>query len=242
MADHDVLIDRLEHALESIFDVLDHLVDDIVVADLDARLLCTHQCRFIHTDAKAMMTALLASASITSDSEMSPILACRISSSTSSLPQPVEAVDDWLERTLHIGVHDWIERLGFANRHAGKEVFEGHGRAWRLLAGHICRQPALSGDATSYPCRSSRAPIRRRHWHLLEAQYHDRHARTGFLQRLAFVVKHGLNAAPRLADYDRVAVVHGAVLHEQSGRHAAILIQLSLPLPYQCMRPSDFRP
>ena len=39
VTDHDVLVDGLEHAFEGVFDVLDHLVDDVIVADLDARLL-----------------------------------------------------------------------------------------------------------------------------------------------------------------------------------------------------------
>lgn len=75
-----------------------------------------------------MITASLASASMTSDSEMSPILAWRILTVTSSLASSF--------RLLTIGssvpcisAHDQVQRLCFATLEAGEEVLQRHGAA-----------------------------------------------------------------------------------------------------------------
>ncbi len=124
--------------------------------------------------------------------------------------------------------HDQVERLGFAAFEAGEDFFQRHRAAHRLVGGAVDGLLAPFGGLLGLAVAAHDFEDLARVGHFLQAQDDHGRAWPGFLDGLALVVEHRLDAPPGVADDDGVAALEGAVLHQQRGGDAAEAVQFGL--------------
>ena len=176
----------------------------------------------------------MAAASCTSFSVMPPTARCTNATLTSSRSSFAQALGDGLERAVHVGLEDHVERGRLAPLDLLEDVLElDAGLRWptacRRMVGGAARWLAGLGRPCGPSCRRGRRGSRRR-----RSGTSDRPSTcTGvdgprLLDVLALVVDEGPHPAPRRAGHDRVADPEGAALDEHGGHRAAADVEVGL--------------
>jgi hypothetical protein len=110
-AELDLLVLRLEHALERGLDLFDRLVDDRVVADLDALALASPRPAVSGRTLKPMMTALSTVARLTSFWVIAPTPRWMTAADLVAHLDLQQRVLERLDRTGDVALDDEVERV-----------------------------------------------------------------------------------------------------------------------------------
>src|SRR4051794_31218411 len=212
---------RLEHAPEGRLDLLDRLVDDRVVADLDALLLGHLRRLALRTDVEADDDR------VGGGREVHVGLGDRTDTAVDDPQADLVADVDLGERVLerldragHVALEDEVELLALPLLHGGHEVLERTTDAALGLHGRPLARLALLGDLTGHPVVLDHDEVLTRAGNRGQTEHHRRTRRVGRLDVLAVLVEHRPHTAVRRTGDDRVADPQGAAL-DQHGRHRA---------------------
>src|SRR6202167_758728 len=219
----------LEHALESGLDLRDRLVDDRVVADVDALALGQLACPAGRPDVEADDHR------VRGDGQVHVVLRDRADAAAdhpqADLLAHVELeqrVLEGLHRTGHVALDDQQQFLARAGLERRIQVLERDPAATLgELGDALARLPAL-GDLPGHPVIGDDEEVVARVGHGGQAEHLHRPGWRCLGDRIVVLVQHGPDPAERLAADDRVADVQRAALHKHRGHRAAALVQVRL--------------
>ena len=227
IAQEDLADHRSQQARHGGLNVVHEIVDDVVVADLDARLVRGRLGLHVGAHVEAQHDGL--GRACEHDVGLGDAADARVHHARLDLvgAELAQGADDGLDRALHVALHDQRELLAAGLLELLHHLLErapGAGRAQRLPA--LAR--AVVGDLASarlvlHHCERI-AGLRRR----IEAQDLHRHRWSGRVDGLAAVVDQGAHAAPSRAGDDDVADMQAAALHQHGAHGAAPALQLGL--------------
>src|SRR5215211_4481313 len=216
-----------EQALEGLLDVLHHLVDDRVQADVDALAVGKFACRRggPHREADDDRPGHRGQADVVLGDGPGRLV---------QHPQPdlgdldpPEGVVDGLDRAHHVGLDDQRQLLELALADPGEQVLQARGPAGGDGRLALAGLPGL-GDPTGDALVGDRPDLVAGAGRGRQADDHHRLGRDGGLDLLAVLVEHGPDPPEGGAGGDRVPDVQGAPA-DQDGRHrAAALVQVGL--------------
>ena len=223
----------LEQAEHGVLDVLEHLVDDLVGADLDV-LLVGHLAGLAigaHVEADdggvgrgGQLDVVLGDAADAAAHEgQLDLVALELA----------QALGERLERAGDVGLDDQVERGRLARPgSAGRCPRAGPRRSWRGRRGPGWpgAASARGSTATLEAVRSSGATTKRSPaWATSDrpSTWTGRR-RTGFLDLLALVVDQGPDATPGGAGHERIADAQRALLHQHGGHGAPADVEVGL--------------
>src|SRR3954452_466279 len=220
---------RLEHALEGRLDLLDRLVDDRVVADLDA--LAVRQLRRL---------ALRADVEADDDrvgrgGQVDVGLGDRTDTAVDDADAHVvahvdlrECVLERLDRTGHVALEDEVELLALPLLHGGHEVLEGTAHVTLRLHRRTLARLTTLGDLPGHAVVLDDDEVLPGTGHRGQTEDHGRTRRVGLLDVLAVLVEHRADAAEGRTGDDRVTDPQRAALdqHGRDGTTATVEVRL----------------
>src|SRR6478609_4269918 len=226
IAQHGFAQRRREQAGHRLFDVVDEIVDDVVVADLDAVALGRGRRFLVGADGEA------------DDGGVETLRQRHVGFGNAADAGMQDAGGDLVgaelfqrsqngfQRTLHVGLDDQREILaarGFELRHhlleRAAHAGDGSGGVFALLMGAIARD--LTGAGFVLDHGETIAGFRR----AVEAEHFDRHRGAGFINGHALIVDKGADAAHFGAGHDDVADAQRAALYQHGGDRAAAAVE-----------------
>src|SRR5689334_23641360 len=228
-AELDFLELGLEHALERRLDLLDRLVDDRVVADVDAFAPGQLAGPFGRPDVEADDYR------VRGDGEVDVVLRDRADTAADH-PQADLFADIELEQRVLEGFHragyvtldDEEQFLALTGLERLVQVLERDpATALGELGDTLARLAAL-GDLPGHPVVGDNQEVVTRAGHGGQAEHLDRTGRQSLGDGLVVLVQHGPDPAVRLTADDRVAHVQRAALHQHGRHRAAALVQVAL--------------
>src|SRR5215470_4621505 len=219
----------LEHALECGLDLLDRLVDDRVVADVDALALgqLARAAGRPHVEAHDH--------GLRGDGQVDVVLGDRADPAADDPQHHVIAHVDLEQRVLqgldrpgHVTLDDQQQFLPLTRLERGLEVLQGDpGPALGELGAALPRLAAL-GDLPGDPVVGHDEEAVASPGHGGEAEHLDRPRRRRLRHGLEVVVEQSPHPAKRLAADDRVTDPERAPLHEDGGHRAAPAVEVCL--------------
>src|SRR5215217_7498714 len=216
-----------EQALEGLLDVLHHLVDDRVQADVDALAVgqvARGRCG-PHREADDDRARHRGQADVVLGDGAGRLVE-HAQPDLGDL-DPAQGVVDGLDRAHHVGLDDQRQLLELALADPGEQVLQARGPAGGDGRLGLAGLPGL-GDPTGDALVGDRPDLVAGAGRGREADDHHRLGRDGGLDLLAVLVEHGPDPPEGGAGGDRVPDVQGAPA-DQDGRHrAAALVQVGL--------------
>src|SRR5690606_36029361 len=216
-----------EHTGERLLDVFDDVVDDVVVAHIEAFGLDDLARTGVSTDVEAEQHG------IRSQRQVGIGLGDTTDAATDHthlhfvVAQGAERTLQGLQRTTHVGLEDDVEGLLLFLAHVFEDVFQ--------LAGVGTGELDLAELALTEQCNFAGLLLVGHHHHLVtgirravQAEDFDRNRRTGLLDGLAVLVEHGTHAAVVDADQNHVALTQGTVLNQHGSHRTTALVQTGL--------------
>src|SRR3954452_10674056 len=226
-AERDLLVLRLEHALEGRLDLLDRLVDDRVVPDVDALAVGQLRRLALGPDVETQDDDVVGQGEV--DVALGDPADAAVDDPQRDVVAHLDLHEGLLER-LHgarvVALDDQVELTGLLQR--GVEVLQAdplaHRRVLRVADAGLAPVGDLPGDAVLLDHEEGVAGTRHR------GETHDLHGagRQGLLQLGAVLVEQRPDAAVGVAGHERVADAQRAALDEHRGDGAAALVQLAL--------------
>ena len=234
LARDDLFELRLEQTDECVVDVVEHVVDDLVEAHLDAFALGHLAGLAVGTNVEADDRRVrdgreveigLGDTADPAEHERQPYFVVL-------LVELAQRVGERLERAMHVGLHDQVQRRDSRPAAPGRRCLRG-GRRRRASSGCAARRPCAGASAPrrpcGRPCRSARRAARRPR----AARRRDRAPRpvpTGRLRSPGWPCSSNIartrpHAGP---GDDRVADAQRAFLHERGHDRAATLVEVRL--------------
>src|SRR6266480_921338 len=226
----------LEHALERRLDLVDRLVDDRVVADLDALALG----QFPGPPGRPHVEA--DDHGLRCDGQVDVVLGDRADATADDPQHHVLAHIDFEQRVLqgldrpgHVTLDDEQQFLALTGLQRGLQVLQGDPRPpLREQGAALAGLPAL-GDLPRHPLVGHDQEVVARVGHRVEPQHLHRAGRRRVRDRLAVLVEQRPDPAERVAADDRVANVQRAALHQHGRHRAAALVQVRLDRDALCV-------
>src|SRR5690606_4199912 len=226
----DLFVDRLEQALDRRLDLLDRLVDDRVVADVDAHPVGELAVLALRPDVEADDDGLRRRR------QVDVVLRDRADAAADDADADLVAARVDLEQRLLQGLHgtghvalDEQGELGALPLLQGLlPVLHGDPARRLRLLGEALARLALVGDLAGDPVVLDDQEVVAGAGHVGQAQHLHRPGRLGVLHVLAVLVEHGADAAVGVAADDRVADVERAPLHQHRGHGAAAAVEVGL--------------
>src|SRR5699024_2818796 len=228
-AELDLLVLRLEHALEGGLDLVDRVVDDRVVLDLDALALGVVRVQTLRADVVADDDG------VRGDREVDVVHRDRADAAVDDAQ--VHALADLdaqqrllegLHRTGGVALEDEVEGLDLALGHVLVDVLEAdalaHLRERRGTLGGLALLSDLAGGALVLGDQEGVTGA----GHRGQTEHLHRAGRTRLGDGLAVLVEHRTDAAVAAAADDRVADPQGALLDQHGGDRAAALVEVRL--------------
>ncbi len=232
LAGDDLLELGGEHADHGLLDVLEHLVDDLVGADLDVfgvgQLAGLAVGAHVEADDRGVgrggeRDVVLGDAADGAVHERELHLVAL---------ELAEALGERLERALHVGLQDQVQRGRLARLDLVEDVLELHAAVVTAGVAALVRQPlpllAGLGDRLGRLLVGGDTELVAGARHRRQAEHLHRRRRAGFLDLLALVVDQRPHAAPRRAGDDRVADLQRALVDEDGGDRAAADVEVGL--------------
>src|SRR4051794_5827231 len=229
LAKGDLLVDRLEHALQGGLDVVDRRVDDRVVPDIHALALgqVTGLARRPHVEADDH--------GVRRDGQVDVVLVDRTDTAVDD-PQrhlvadldPDQRVFQRLDRTGHVALEDQQQLLGLTLLHRGHEVLEGTAGATLGVGGRTGTGFTLLGDLPGHPVVLDHQELVARTWYGGQTEHQDRTRRGRLVDAVAVLVEHGPDPAVRPTDHHRVADPQRSALHQHGRPRTTALVQVRL--------------
>src|SRR5690242_4872916 len=220
---------RLEHALERGLHFLDRLVDDRVVADVDALALRELARPAGRPDVEADDHR------VGGDGQVHVVLGDRADAAADHAQadlfadvQLEQRVLEGFDRTGHVTLDDEEQFLALTRLERLVQVLERDPpTALGELGDALARLPAL-GDLPGHPIVGDDQEVVTRAGHGGQAEHLNRTGRRSLGDGLVVLVQHGPDPAERLTADDRVADVQRAALDQHGGHRAAALVQVRL--------------
>src|SRR4051812_6918470 len=226
-AEGDLLVLRLEHALEGRLDLLDRLVDDRVVPDVDALAVGQLRRLALGPDVEAQDDDVVGQGEV--DVALGDPADAAVDDPQRDVVAHLDLHEGLLER-LHgarvVPLDDQVELTGLLER--GVEVLQAdplaHRRVLRVADAGLAPVGDLPGDAVLVDDQERVTGAGDR------GEAHDLHGagRQGLLELGAVLVEQRPDAAVRVAGDDRVADPQRAALDEDGGHGTPALVQLAL--------------
>src|SRR5215212_8498762 len=220
---------RLEHALERGLDLLDGLVDDRVVAHLDAFLVRQLGRLALRPDVEADDDR------VGRRCQHDVGLGGRPNSTNNNAQRHLVADIDLgqrvlqgLHRTGHVALEDQCQLLALALLHGRHEVLERTTHAALCLHGGALARLALLGDLAGHPVVLDHQEVLTRTRHGRQTQHHRGLRGEGLLHRLGVLVEQCPDAAVRRTGDDRVTNAERAALHQHGRHRTAATVQVRL--------------
>ena len=223
----DLLVDRLEHALEGSLNVVDRGVDDVVVLDLDALGIRHLGHALGGTDVEADDDRVV------DGRQVDVVLRDRTDAAVDDTQRDLVAHVDTQQRvfqgldgTGHVALDDQVESVDLALGQDLVEVLQGDALA------ALGQQSLTLGGLTLVGDLAGRAVIRGNQERVTgardgrETQDRDGSRRTGLRDVVTGVVEHRTHAAVGRADHEGVAHVERAALDQHGRDGAATLVQV----------------
>src|SRR5699024_10808495 len=228
-ADLDLFVLGLEHALERALDVVDRLVDDRVVADVDAFAVCQVASLRLRTDVEADDDRVVDRGQV--DVVLRDRTDAAVDDPQIDLVAHIDLEQRVLERfdgTRDIALEDEVEHVDLALGQCLGEVLEADALATAGLSGAALDGVALLGDLAGRAVviggderiTGTRAPGR--------AGPPAGTARPALVDLLAVLVEHRTRPTVGGAADDGVALAQAAGLDEHGRHGAAALVELGL--------------
>src|SRR3954453_8379921 len=225
-AELDLLVLRLEHALEGRLDLLDRLVDDRVVPDVDALAVGELGGLTLGPDVEAQDD------DVVSQRQVDVALGDRADAAVDDPQRHVVAHLDLHQRLFErldgarvVALDDQVELTALLERRV--EVLQAdplaHRRVLRVADTGLAAVGDLPGDAVLLDHEEGVAGARHR------GEAHDLHGagRQRLLQLVAVLVEQRTNAPVGVAGHDRVTLAQRAALDQHRGDGAPALVQLA---------------
>src|SRR5699024_6922962 len=228
-AELDLLVLRLEHALEGGLDLVDRVVDDGVVLDLHTLALGVVRVQALRAD------VVSDDHGVRGDREVDVVHRDRADAAVDDAQvhalADLDAQQRLLER-LHraggVALEDEVEGLDLALRHVLVDVLEAdalaHLRERRGALGGLALLGDLAGGARVLGDQDGVTGA----GHRGQTEHLHRAGRARLGDRLAVLVEHRADAAVAAAADDRVADPQGALLDQHGGDRAAALVEVRL--------------
>src|SRR5699024_9145649 len=228
-AELDLLVLRLEHALERLLDLVDRVVDDRVVLDLHALAIGVVRVQALGPHVVADDEG------VGRHREVDVVHRDRADAAVDDAQIHALADVDAQQRLLQgfhrtggVALEDEVEGLDLAIGHVLVDVLEadaladlrqrGGALGGLPLLGDLARGALVLGDQEGVTGSGHRG----------QAQHLDRTGRTRLGDVLAVLVEHGAHSAVAAAADDRVADPQGALLDQHRGDRAAALVEVRL--------------
>src|SRR4051812_39580232 len=225
-AELDLLVDRLEHALESGLDLVDRLVDDRVVPDVHPFAVGEHGGLTLGPDVEAQDDDVVGQREV--DVALGDAADAAVDDPQRDLVVDLDLHQRLFERldgARVVALDDQVELTGLLER--GVEVLEAdpfaHGGVLRVADAGLAAVGDLPGHPVLLDDQERVAGTGHR------GETHDLHGagRQGLLQLVAVLVEQRPDATVGVAGHDRVALAQRAALDEHRGDGAAALVQLA---------------
>src|SRR3954463_8640810 len=226
-AELDLLVDRLEHALERGLDLLDRLVDDRVVPDVDALAVGELGGLTLGPDVEAQADDVVC------QRQVDVALGDRADAAVDDPQRDVVAHLDLHQRLFErldgarvVALDDQVELTALLERRV--EVLQAdplpHRRVLRVADTGLAAVGDLPGDAVLLDHEEGVAGARNR------GEAHDLHGagRQRLLQLVAVLVEQRTDTPVGVAGHDRVTLAQRASLDQHRGDGAPALVQLAL--------------
>src|SRR5690242_15049821 len=228
-AELDFLELGLEHALEGRLDLFDRLVDDRVVADVDALTAGQLTGPFGRTDVEADDHR------VGRDGQVHVVLGNRADAAADHAQADLfadveleQCVLEGFDRTGHVTLDDEEQFLALARLERLVQVLERDpAAALGELGDALARLPPL-GDLPGHPVVGDNQEVVTGAGHGGQSEHLHRTGRRSLGDRLVVLVQHGPDPAERLTADDRVADVQRAPLDQHGRDRAAALVQVRL--------------
>src|SRR3954449_10215577 len=225
-AELDLLVLRLEHALEGRLDLLDRLVDDRVVPDVDALAVGQLRRLALGPDVEAQDDDVVGQGEV--DVALGDSADAAVDDPQRDVVAHLDLHEGLLER-LHgarvVALDDQVELTGLLER--GVEVLQAdplaHRRVLRVADAGLAAVGDLPGDAVLVDDEEGVAGTRHR------GEADDLHGagRQRLLEPVAVLVEQRPDAAVGVAGHERVADAQRAALDQHGGHGATALVQLA---------------
>src|SRR3954467_12305432 len=226
-AELDLLVHRLEHALEGGLDLVDGLVEDRVVPDVHPLAVGQLGGLALGPDVEAQDD------DVVGQRQVDVALGDATDAAVDDPQRDVVAHLDLHQRLFErldgarvVALDDQVELTGLLER--GVEVLQAdplpHGRVLRVADAGLATVGDLPGDAVLLDHQEGVTGTR----HGGQADDLDRARRQGFLELVAVLVEQRPDATVGVAGHDGVALAQRAALDEHRGDGAAALVQLAL--------------
>src|SRR5690242_3318714 len=228
-AELDFLELGLEHALERRLDLFDRLVDDRVVADVDALAPGQLTGPFGRPDVEADDHR------VGGDGQVDVILGDRADAAADHAQADLFAdveleqrVLEGFDRTGHVTLDDEEQFLALARLERLVQVLERDPPSTLGELGDALARLAALGDLPGHPVVGDDQEVVARAGYGGQAEHLDRTGRQSLGDGLVVLVQHGPDPAVRLTADDRVADVQRAALYQHRGHRATALVQVAL--------------
>src|SRR6476660_4415498 len=226
-AELDLLVDGLEHALESGLDLVDRLVDDRVVPDVDTLAVGQLGGLALRPDVEAQDDDVVGQRQV--DVALGDPTDAAVDDPERDLVVDLDLHQRLFERldgARVVALDDQVELTGLLERRV--EVLEAdplaHGGVLRVADPGLTTVGDLPGDAVLLDDEERDTGPR----HRGEADDLHRPRRQGFLELVAVLVEQRPDATVSVAGDQRVALAQRAALDEHRGDGATALVQLAL--------------
>src|SRR6476660_1977533 len=226
-AELDILVDRLEHALERGLDLVDRLVDDRVVPDVHPLAVGELGGLTLGPDVEAQDDDVVGQREV--DVALGDATDAAVDDPQRDLVVDLDLHQRLFERldgARVVALDDQVELTGLLERRV--EVLEAdplaHGGVLRVADAGLAAVGDLPGHAVLVDDEERVA----RAGHRGEPDDLHRTGGQGLLELVAVLVEQRPDAAVGVAGHDRVALAQRAALDEHRGDRAAALVQLAL--------------
>src|SRR5262249_12430492 len=229
-AEVDLLVLGLEHALEGRLDLVDRLVDDRVVADVDALAVGQLPRLALRPDVEADHDR------VRGGGQVDVVLGDAADAAVHDPQRHLVARHLDLQQRVLQGLHrpgavtldDQVELLDLAFAEHPVQVLQADpAAALRQLGVALAGLPA-AGDLPGHPVLLDDQERVAGAGHRGEPEHQHRAGRPGLLHRLAGFVVHRPDPAERVAGHDRVADAQRAALHQHGRHRTATAVQVGL--------------
>ena len=232
---------RLQHADERVLHVLEHLVNDLVEAQLHLLGLGQLTRLAIGSDVEADDRRVRHGREVDVGLGDPPDRAVheRQPHLFVLLVELAQRVRDGFERPLHIGFEHEVERRDLAPLDHREDVLEPSATRERHRVREVCLaappRPGLGHGAGDLVVGGDPELVTRER-DVVEAEDLDRHRRTRFGDGQAVIVEHRADAAPTAAGDDRLADPQRAALDERGDDRPAARVEVRLEHERACRR------